>query len=81
MSFRGAEADTVLSRLTGVAASAGAARHSERVGLSSVLEAMHVPMDYAMGTIRFSVGRFTTEEDIDRALEDISRAVEGSAGR
>ena len=78
-SFKGTEADSVLSRLGYVAASAGAACHSDHVELSSVLEAMHVPLEYAMGTIRFSVGRFTTEEEIDHALEDIVQAVRDGA--
>lgn len=75
VSFQGMEADTILSELKNVAASAGAACHSDHVEISSVLEAMHVPLEYAMGTIRFSTGRFTTEEEIDYALEDITRAV------
>jgi cysteine desulfurase len=74
-SFRGMEANAILDELKGVYASAGAACHSDHVELSSVLEAMQVPMEYAMGTLRFSVGRYTTEQDIDRALEEISRAV------
>ena len=75
VSFQGMEADTILSELKNVAASAGAACHSDHVEISSVLEAMHVPLEYAMGTIRFSTGRFTTEEEIDHALEDITQAV------
>jgi cysteine desulfurase len=58
-----------------VAASAGSACHSGGVTISSVLQAMHVPLDYAMGTLRFSVGRFTTAEEIDRSLEEIDRVV------
>ncbi|MBN1164443.1 MAG: selenide, water dikinase SelD, partial [Candidatus Krumholzibacteriota bacterium] len=42
---------------------------------SAVLTAMKVPMDTAMGTVRFSTGRETTEEDIDRALEVIGAAL------
>jgi cysteine desulfurase NifS/selenium donor protein len=74
-SFKGLEANTVLSELTGVAASAGAACHSDRVEVSSVLEAMAVPPEYAMGTIRFSVGRFTTSEEVDRALDELAGVV------
>jgi cysteine desulfurase len=37
---------------------------------------MQVPEEYATGTIRFSVGRFTTEEEIDRAADAIITAVE-----
>ncbi|UCG51806.1 MAG: selenide, water dikinase SelD [Candidatus Latescibacterota bacterium] len=75
VSFKGLEANTVLSELKGIAASAGAACHSDGVDLSSVLEAMKVPLEYAMGTIRFSTGRFTTTEDIDKALGEITRVV------
>jgi cysteine desulfurase len=54
IAFKGIEANTLLSELTGVAASAGAACHSDRIDVSSVLEAMRVPLEYAMGTVRFT---------------------------
>ena len=76
ISFRGREANTMLAAMQRVCASAGAACHSDRVEVSSVLEAMAVPLDYAMGTLRFSVGRFTTAEEIDLALDEISEVVE-----
>ena len=75
VSFKGLEATTILSELTGVAASAGAACHADGVELSSVLEAMKVPMEYAMGTVRFSTGRFTTVDEIDTAIEQIRAVV------
>lgn len=55
-----------------LAASAGAACHTPDAAaagaatVSSVLEAMDVPMDYAIGTLRLSVGRHTTKADIER---------------
>ena len=76
ISFRGREANTMLSAMKRVCASAGAACHADRVEVSSVLEAMAVPLDYAMGTLRFSVGRSTTAEEIDFALDEISQVVE-----
>ena len=76
VSFRGVEANTLLADLDEVAASAGAACHSDRVDVSSVLEAMKVPLEYAMGTIRLSVGRYTTADEIDLAVEIIALAVE-----
>jgi len=76
VSFPKLEANAVLARLRGVAASAGAACHADRVEISSVLRAMGVPGDYAMGTIRFSTGRFTREEEIDSAVHEIVQAVE-----
>lgn len=75
VSFREVQANRLLSQLESVAASAGAACHSDHVALSSVLEAMRVPLEYAMGTVRFSVGRFTTMQEIDGAIQEIIRAV------
>ncbi len=75
ISFAGLEANTILSELNGVAASAGAACHSDRIDVSSVLEAMKVPLEYAMGTIRFSTGRFTTLDEINKAVAEITEVV------
>ena len=72
IAFRGKEADRILANLPTVAASAGAACHSDRVEVSHVLAAMQVPTEYAMGTIRFSTGRFTTKEQIDRAVKEVT---------
>jgi len=74
--FRSIEANTLISEIGGqVAASAGAACHADKVDVSTVLEAMGVPLEYAMGTVRFSVGKMTTAEEIDRAVEVIAAAV------
>jgi cysteine desulfurase len=73
--FKGLEANTILAELENVAASAGAACHSDRIDVSSVLEAMNVPLEYAMGTLRFSVGRFTTPAEIDQAVDEIAQVV------
>jgi len=76
VSFPRIEANTLLAEIEGVAASAGAACHSEKVDVSPVLNAMMVPLDYAMGTIRFSTGKFLTIADIDIATGIILNAVE-----
>jgi len=80
LSFRNVEANTVLSELTNVAASAGAACHSDQIDVSAVLEAMDVPIEYAMGTIRFSTGRFTTKEDIEKAAEEVIKVIRNFQG-
>jgi cysteine desulfurase len=57
-----------------VAASAGAACHSKHDNddsISAVLRAMKVPMEFAAGTLRLSVGPTTTKEDIDQAADII----------
>ena len=70
LAFHLIEANTLLAEVSDrVAASAGAACHSDEIDLSETLIAMKVPIDYAMGTVRFSVGRHTTSEEIDRAIE------------
>jgi selenium donor protein len=70
------EANTLLSEIGDqVAASAGAACHSDNIDLSYVLEAMNVPVNYAMGTVRFSVGRGTTENQIDRAIDILIKSL------
>ncbi len=74
-SFKNLQANEILKRLKYVAASAGAACHTDSISISATLEAMHVPMEYAMGTIRFSVGRFTTKAEIDLASNEIIEVV------
>jgi cysteine desulfurase len=76
VSFRGLEANRILEEIgLDVAASAGAACHSDGVEVSYVLQAMKVPMEWAKGTLRFSTGRMTTESEIERAINVICAAV------
>lgn len=76
LSFKNIEANVLLDKIqNSVAASAGAACHAGDVHISGVLEAMDVPIEWAKGTIRFSVGRMTTADEIDRAIPIISQAV------
>ena len=75
LSFQGLKANEILDSFEFVAASAGAACHSDSITLSSVLEAMKLPMEFAMGTVRFSTGRYTTEEQIDQAADEVCRVV------
>jgi cysteine desulfurase len=81
VSFYGLEANRILEEIgPEVAASAGAACHSDRVEISHVLAAMNIPEEWAKGTLRFTTGRFTTAEEIDRALEVITSAVKKGRG-
>ncbi|MBN2178240.1 MAG: cysteine desulfurase [Deltaproteobacteria bacterium] len=74
--FPNIDATFLLSEMTNVAASAGSACHAGSTAISGVLGAMGVPQKYAMGTIRLSVGKMTTEDEIDRSIESICKAVE-----
>ena len=69
--FKNAEANHFLASMPELAASAGAACHSDSVHISSVLNAMKVPVEYAKGAVRFSTGRDTSEKDVERAVEMI----------
>ncbi len=77
VSFAHLDATQLLAAMEGVAASSGAACHADAVEVSGVLRAMEVPLAYAMGTIRFSVGKMTTREEIDRAIDIVVHAVQG----
>jgi cysteine desulfurase len=68
VSFRSITGDAIVRDLDrqGIAASAGAACTAETIRLSHVLEAMQIPKDLAMGTVRFSLGKGNTEAQIDR---------------
>ena len=55
-------------RLDGVAASTGAACHSGSVELSPVLKAMGISPEVGMGAIRFSLGRTTTIQELERVV-------------
>ena len=77
ISFHGLEANRILEEIgLSVAASAGAACHSDHVSISHVLEAMKVPEAWAKGTLRFTTGRMTTVDEIDEAVRVISAAVQ-----
>jgi len=58
--------------LKGIGVSAGSACTSGNVEPSYVLVAMGVPLDWAMGSVRCSLGRTTTEEDIDYVIESVA---------
>lgn len=76
ISFKDLEANRLLEAMgLKVAASAGAACHAGKVDISHVLEAMKVPLKWAKGTLRFSVGRMTTPQEINTALWVITEAV------
>jgi cysteine desulfurase len=71
VSFVGMVGAEVLAELDGVAASTGSACHSGRVELSPVLAAMGVSERVGMGAVRFSLGRVTTEAEIDTVVDQL----------
>lgn len=76
ISFKGVEANRILEEIgLEVAASSGAACHSDHIEISYVLDAMKVPIEYAKGALRFSLGKFNTEQEIDHAANVVYQAV------
>ncbi len=68
VSFAGRIGSEVLEALDGVSASTGSACHRGRHELSPVLQAMGVPESIGHGTVRFSLGRWTSTEELDHVL-------------
>jgi len=77
ISFKYAEGEAVLLMLDslGVCASSGSACTSGSLEPSSVLKAMQVPFSYIHGSIRFSLSRYTTEQEVDLVLGHLPEIV------
>jgi cysteine desulfurase len=73
ISFLGLNGHEVLGRLDNVAASTGSACHSGNTLISPVLKAMGVSADVGRGAVRLSLGRYTTKEEMDTVIEQISK--------
>ena len=78
VSFEAAEAESLLMALdlAGIAVSTGAACAAGAVEPSHVLRGMGLPMERVQGSLRFSLGRTTTQAQVDRATAAVAEAVE-----
>ena len=78
ISFEGHDAAAVMEALgKDIAVSPGAACHGDTVNASHVLVAMGVPNELSRGAIRFSLGRETTEAEIDTVVEKLKQNLKG----
>jgi cysteine desulfurase len=75
VSFPGRVGSEVLAAMPEVAASTGSACHAGQVTLSPVLQAMHVTPKVGMGAIRFSLGRYTTQDEVDEVVNQLLRVL------
>jgi cysteine desulfurase len=75
VSFEFIEGEGLMIKTHDISVSAGSACTSEQLQSSYVLKAMGVPDVRAHGSIRFSLGRFTTEEEVDFTIEQYVPAV------
>lgn len=69
VSFRGRIGTDMLDALDGVAASTGSACHDGRPEMSPVLRAMGLAPEVGLGAVRFSLGRTTTQAEIDAVVD------------
>jgi len=77
ISFVGFERSEILSKLdaAGICVSTGSACNAESEKVSAVLTAMKTPHQIARGSVRFSLGRYNTQAEIDQTIEVLSGIV------
>ena len=77
MSFAGIDGATLLILLDeeGICASGGSACNTGESRISYVIEALGVPKEYAAGTVRMTLGKDTTRQEIDAAVDSLKRNI------
>jgi len=78
ISFEGIMGPDLVAALdgAGISVSTGSACHADSADASPVLAAMKIPRSFALGSIRFSLGRYNTEKDIEALLNILPETVE-----
>jgi cysteine desulfurase len=78
ISFENTNGEAILAKLNDleVCASTGSACNSENHTASAVLQALDVPYSKAMGAIRFSLGRYNTEAEVDFVLQTLPKIID-----
>ena len=77
-SFEGIDATSLLVLLEedGICASAGSACNTGQTRISHVIEAIHVPGNYAPGSVRFTMGRETDRRQVDAVIASLKKNIE-----
>ena len=78
VTFKYLEGESILLSLSylGIAVSSGSACSSDELQASHVLLGMGIEPEFAHGTIRFSIGKYNTREEIDYTIEQVEKVVE-----
>jgi len=76
ISFNFVEGESLIMSLPDIALSSGSACTSASLEPSYVLRALGLNDELAHSSLRFSIGRFTTEEDVDQAISSVRSAVD-----
>jgi cysteine desulfurase len=75
VSFEGVEGEALVTAIDDIAVSSGAACGTGRATPSLILTALGVDPDLALASVRFGLGRWTTAEEIEYAIEKMGRVV------
>lgn len=81
VSFAGIEGNALLAAMPEIAASTGSACHAGHTEPSAVLLAMGMSPELALGAVRFSLGRWTTQDEVDQAISLLANRVKDLRGR
>ena len=75
LSFPGADGEAILHRLDllGICISTGSACNSQNTEISHVLKAINLDDEYAKGTIRISLGKYNTMEDVEKIVNGLKK--------
>ncbi len=78
VTFKYLEGESILLSLNykGIAVSSGSACSSDELQASHVLLGIGIPVEFAHGTIRFSLGKYNTKEEIDYVLAELPPIIE-----
>ena len=78
IAFPNLNGEAILARLNDleICVSTGSACNSETHTASPVMQAMNIPYSQAMGAIRFSLGRYNTEAEVDFLLENLPKIID-----
>jgi cysteine desulfurase len=77
ISFENLNGEAILAKLSdlGVCVSTGSACNAETHTASPVMQAMNIPFTTAMGSIRFSLGRYNTDEEVNFVIENLPKII------
>jgi cysteine desulfurase len=73
--FTGVEGESILMAIDDIALSSGSACSSGTIEPSYVLKACGIPDQLALASVRFGLGRFTTDEEIDYTIEKVAKVI------
>ena len=79
--FPGVSGNAILSHAPQIAASTGSACHAEDESASAVIRAMGLSEEQALGSVRLTLGRSTSVEDIETAVKSLRCAYQAVSGR